>query len=104
MSRGVLIFSITLVALIAVRTVALFRAPMNATWSGPVAYDPDSPNIETNDSLLSEKGIKLIGAVVVSGVTLPIALYAIIKARTNDKSREWAIGAVGTILGFWLNI
>jgi len=41
--------------------------------------------------------------IVISLVVLAAALYIIVfKADASDATQKWAIGAVGTLLGFWL--
>ncbi len=45
----------------------------------------------------------IVGAVVsVSFTVLLAALYVIIFTPENSRSCEWAYGAVGLILGYWL--
>ena len=38
----------------------------------------------------------------ISLAVLGVALYIIIEGRSSDKSSEWAYGAVGTVIGYWL--
>lgn len=40
---------------------------------------------------------------VVSLVVLASALWVIVSASYSGDARNWAFGAVGTIVGYWLN-
>ncbi len=39
---------------------------------------------------------------LVTAVVLCVSLFVILRKKQDEGSREWAFGAVGTIMGFWL--
>ena len=48
-------------------------------------------------------GLQLLGTAVVSIVVLIAALFVILSRKYADTDKKWAYGAVGTIVGYWLN-
>lgn len=39
---------------------------------------------------------------VVSGAVLVVCFFVVLFRRDDRKAREWAFGAIGLILGYWL--
>ena len=48
-------------------------------------------------------GQQLLGTAVVSIVVLIAALFVILSGNYADADKKWPYGAVGTIVGYWLN-
>jgi hypothetical protein len=40
--------------------------------------------------------------IAVSTVVLSVALYVVLFKADDRKARDWAFGAIGLILGYWL--
>ena len=55
------------------------------------------------DGLAGGDGLQLLGTAVVSIVVLIAALFVILSGKYADADKKWAYGAVGTIVGYWLN-
>lgn len=39
---------------------------------------------------------------VVSGAVLAVCFFVVLFRQEDRKAREWAFGAIGLILGYWL--
>jgi hypothetical protein len=52
---------------------------------------------------LGSEDVRLIMMVIVSLLVLAGALYVILWGGYPDGTQKWAFGAVGTVVGFWLN-
>lgn len=59
---------------------------------------------ESPPAVYSKRGFNwyLLIRACISLAVLGAALYIIIEGRDSDKSSEWAYGAVGTVIGYWL--
>jgi hypothetical protein len=52
--------------------------------------------------LYSERYFRMIGQAAVTVVVLCAALFVIVSKRYRPPEKNWAFGAVGTVIGFWL--
>ena len=50
----------------------------------------------------SYKRSRTLMAIVISIIVLGSALYILLSKGFDSDSEKWAIGAIGTIVGFWL--
>jgi hypothetical protein len=46
--------------------------------------------------------IRLVAALTISAAVLLAALFVLLSGRSAVESQKWAVGAVGTIIGYWL--
>jgi hypothetical protein len=46
--------------------------------------------------------IRLTGTIIVSAIVLAAALYVLLTAGTALESQKWAVGSIGTVVGYWL--
>lgn len=45
---------------------------------------------------------EIILQITVSLAVAAVGLYIIVSGRFDPKTKEWAFGSVGTVLGYWL--
>ena len=67
-------------------------------WTAPFDFVPYSAPSEEGARL----SVKEIGAIVVSAPLLLLGLYVIGIHRHSNAARNWAFGAVGAVITYWL--
>jgi hypothetical protein len=55
-----------------------------------------------SQSLRGKIWFELLTQCIISLVITLTALYVILNDRSDGKQREWAFGAIGVVLGYWM--
>lgn len=108
METGLIGFLITLVALLSLTVWKhglfsgrhSFQTRATSPNSSQDSEFQTAPKRRTTKADLAKQ--RFVVQCIVSLASLALAVYLIISSKDGSKSREWAFGTIGMMLGFWM--
>ena len=100
---GVIVFVFSVATLLVLTIWERSRASQaHSIHSGSISSMTAAANETQEFDTDHQRSVELGVRIVLSLVVLAAALFVILSKRYDGDQQQWAFGAIGTILGYWL--